>query len=83
VTDRPPYVLTKFTRDNYIRNGFEPATEPAAETLPSPRALRYRPVRLRRRRRPNRARRLEYQHIETAADEAGWELVEEVDRDDD
>lgn len=33
VTDRPPYVLTKFTRDHYIRNDFEPASEPAAETL--------------------------------------------------
>jgi hypothetical protein len=33
VTDRPPHVLTKFTRDNHIRNDFEPAVEPAAETL--------------------------------------------------
>ncbi|MFQ3320020.1 MAG: hypothetical protein ACI8UR_000352 [Natronomonas sp.] len=33
VSDRPPYVLTKFTRDNHLRNDFEPASEPAAETL--------------------------------------------------
>jgi hypothetical protein len=33
VTDRPPHVLTKFTRDNHIRNDFEPAVEPAVETL--------------------------------------------------
>lgn len=33
VTDRPPHVLTKFTRDNYIRNDFQPAAEPAVETL--------------------------------------------------
>jgi len=33
VTNRPPYVLTKFTRDHHLRNDFEPASEPAAETL--------------------------------------------------
>lgn len=33
VADDPPYVLTKFTRDNHVRNDFEPASEPAAETL--------------------------------------------------
>ena len=33
VTDDPPYVLTKFTRDHYVRNDFEPASESAAETL--------------------------------------------------
>jgi hypothetical protein len=33
VTDRPPHVLTKFTRDNHIRNDFEPAVESADKTL--------------------------------------------------
>jgi hypothetical protein len=83
VTDRPPYVLSKFTRDNYIRNDFEPATEPAAETL----------VHLRQHFDTDRfvfvaddARTApdgwEFQHIETAADKAGWELVEAPDQDD-
>lgn len=33
VSDRPPYVLTKFTRDHHIRNDVEPASEPATDTL--------------------------------------------------
>lgn len=33
VTDRPPYVLTKFTRDSGIVNDFPPEPTPAAETL--------------------------------------------------
>lgn len=33
VTDRPPHVLTKFTRDHGIQQAFEPDPAPAAETL--------------------------------------------------
>lgn len=33
VTDRPPYVLTKFTREHAIENDFPPEPAPAAETL--------------------------------------------------
>lgn len=33
VTDRPPYVLTKFTRDNGLRNDFPVELAPAVETL--------------------------------------------------
>jgi hypothetical protein len=33
VTDRPPYVLTKFTREHAVENDFPPEPAPAAETL--------------------------------------------------
>jgi hypothetical protein len=33
VTDRPPYVLTKFTRDHGLRNDFPAEPAPAVETL--------------------------------------------------
>lgn len=33
VTDRPPHVLTKFTRDHHIQQDFAPEPAPAAETL--------------------------------------------------
>jgi hypothetical protein len=33
VTDQPPYVLTKFTREHGLRNDFPPEPAPAAETL--------------------------------------------------
>jgi len=33
VTDRPPYVLTKFTREHAVGNDFPPEPAPAAETL--------------------------------------------------
>ncbi|WP_336135854.1 DUF7124 domain-containing protein [Natronomonas amylolytica] len=84
VTDKPPYVLTKFTRDNYIRNDFEPATEPAAETLGHLlehfETDRFVFVAADARTAPNG---WEYRHIGTAADEADWELVDEVDQEDD
>lgn len=77
VTDRPPHVLTKFTRDNYIRNDFEPATEPAAETLAHLQkhfeTERFVFVADDARTAPEG---WEHQSIEEAAEEAGWELVE-------
>jgi hypothetical protein len=33
VTDRPPHVLTKFTREHGIQQAFSPEPEPAVETL--------------------------------------------------
>jgi len=33
VSDQPPYVLTKFTREHGLRNDFPPEPAPAAETL--------------------------------------------------
>ncbi|WP_276261437.1 DUF7124 domain-containing protein [Haloglomus litoreum] len=33
VTDQPPYVLTKFTREHGLRNDFPPEPAPAVETL--------------------------------------------------
>jgi hypothetical protein len=33
VTDRPPHVLTKFTREHAIQQAFSPEPEPAVETL--------------------------------------------------
>lgn len=33
VTDQPPYVLTKFTREHGLRNDFPPEPAAAAETL--------------------------------------------------
>jgi len=33
VTDRPPYVLTKFTREHAVENDFPPEPAAAAETL--------------------------------------------------
>lgn len=33
VTDRPPHVLTKFTRDHYIQQDFTPEPALAADTL--------------------------------------------------
>ncbi len=33
VSDQPPYVLTKFTREHALRNDFPPEPAPAVETL--------------------------------------------------
>lgn len=83
VTDRPPHVLTKFTRDNYIRNDFEPATEPAAETLEHLQkhfeTERFVFVADDARTAPEG---WEHQPIDEAAEEAGWELVEGTTLDD-
>lgn len=79
VSDRPPHVLTKFTRDNYIRNDFGPGTDPIAETLEH----------LREHFETDRfvfiasdadsaPEGWEYQPIEAAAERAGWELLDEA-----
>lgn len=78
VTDRPPYVLTKFTRDNYIRNDFEPASEPAAVTLAHLLEHfdtdRFVYVCIDSDAAPDG---WDARTIEDAASDAGWELVEE------
>lgn len=83
VTDRPPHVLTKFTRDNYIRNDFEPATEPAEVTLDHLvehfETDRFVFVAADAETAPGG---WEHQSIEAAAAEAGWELLAEPDTDD-
>lgn len=80
VTDRPPHVLTKFTRDNYIRNDFEPATEPAAETLQHLLAHfdtdRFVFVAATADGAPDG---WEYQSLREAASEAGWEITPDPD----
>ncbi|QLD84362.1 hypothetical protein HWV23_01105 [Natronomonas halophila] len=77
VTDRPPHVLTKFTRDNHIRNDFQPAVEPAAETLAHLldhfETDRFVLVATEADTAPEG---WEYQHIEAAAERADWELRE-------
>jgi hypothetical protein len=77
VTDRPPHVLTKFTRDNYIRNDFQPAAEPAAETLAHLQEHfetdRFVLVATETDTAPEG---WEYQPIEAAAERAGWKLRE-------
>jgi hypothetical protein len=76
VTDRPPHVLTNFTRDNYIRNDFEPATEPAAETLEHLLAHfdtdRFVFVAATTDEAPDG---WEHQSLRAAASEAGWEMT--------
>ena len=76
VTDDPPYVLTKFTRDHYVRNDFEPTTEPAAETLSHLlehfETDRFVFVAAQADSAPNG---WEHQSVEAAAAEAGWELA--------
>lgn len=84
VSDRPPHVLTKFTRDNYIRNDFVPGTDPVDESLEH----------LREHFETDRFVFVtddtddapdgwEHQSIDAAAEQAGWDLVEEPDGNDD
>lgn len=76
VTDDPPYVLTKFTRDHYVRNDFEPTTEPAAETLSHLlehfETDRFVFVAAEADSAPDG---WEHRDVEAAATEAGWELA--------
>lgn len=78
VTDDPAYVLTKYTRDHHVRNDFEPASEPADETLShllehfeTDRSVL---VAAEADTAPDG---WEYQPVEEAADRAGWELSPE------
>lgn len=84
VTDRPPHVLTKFTREHAISQDFSPDPVSADETLEHMREHfdtgRYVHVGTA----PSHERRAsatgwEYLPIEEAASEAGWELGSEVD----
>jgi hypothetical protein len=78
VSDRPPHVLTKFTRDNYIRNDVVPGTDPVDETLDHLREHfetdRFVFVTSDTDDAPDG---WERQSIEEAAAQAGWEIVEE------
>lgn len=78
VSERPPHVVTKFTRDNYIRNDFVPGTDPVDESLDHLcehfETDRFVFVTSEADDAPDG---WEHQSIETAAEEAGWELVEE------
>ena len=84
VTDRPPHVLTKFTRDHGIRNDFQPASEPAAETLPHLlehfETERFVLVADAADSAPDG---WEHRPVEAAADRAGWDLAPESGTEDD
>lgn len=79
VTDRPPHVLTKFTRKHGIQQDFSPDPADAAETLTHLRehfdAGRYVHVgcSIEHEQRAD-ASGWEYLDVEEAATEAGWEL---------
>lgn len=83
VSDRPPFVVTKFTRDHYVENDFPVEPEPAGRTLDHMREHL------------DTGRHVfvgtspadetlaaeygwEYQSIEEAAEAAGWSLVDDI-----
>lgn len=80
VSDKPPHVLTKFTRQYHVRNDFEPAVEPAAETLVHLLAHfetdRFVFVATDAEDAPEG---WELQTVETAANRAGWTLLSEAE----
>lgn len=84
VTDRPPHVLTKFTRDHGIQQDFSPDPGPAAQTLEHMREHfdtgRYVHVGTS----PEHERRAEttgweFLSLEEAAGDAGWDIAAEPD----